>query len=116
MKLIIKLFPEIIIKSRSLRKNMTVRLCNNIRNSCRDIDVKIKVRNLWDRLEVNADESTDLQESSIIERLSSIRGIDKIEYISRVNFSEKVFLMSTVAANSRSAFSAVLASESAFFP
>ena len=86
MKLIVKLFPEIIIKSRSLRKNMTMRLCNNIRNSCRDIDVQIRVRNQWDKLEVNADGATEQQQLQIIERLSHTPGIDKIEEVSRHSF------------------------------
>ena len=86
MKLIIKLFPEIIIKSRSLRKNMTMRLCNNIRNSCRDIDVKLRVRNLWDKLEVNVEDCTEQQQTLIIERLTCIPGIDKIEVVSRHDF------------------------------
>jgi len=86
MKLIVKLFPEIIIKSRSLRKNMTMRLCNNIRNSCRDIDVQIRVRNQWDKLEVNADGATEQQQLQIIDRLSHTPGIDKIEEVSRHSF------------------------------
>ncbi len=88
MKLIIKLFPEIIIKSRSLRKNMTKRLCNNIRNSCRDIDVEIKVRNLWDRLEVNSTDVNEHEKFQLIERLTTIPGIDKIEQVSRYNFED----------------------------
>ncbi len=86
MKIIVKLFPEIIIKSRSLRKNMTMRLCNNIRNSCRDIDVQIRVRNQWDKLEINADNATEQQQLQIIERLSHTPGIDKIEEVSRHSF------------------------------
>ncbi len=86
MKLIIKLFPEIIIKSRSLRKNMTMRLCNNIRNGCRDIDTKISVRNMWDKLEVNIDDASELQKSQIIERLTCTPGIDKIEEVDRHSF------------------------------
>jgi len=88
MKLIIKLFPEIIIKSRSLRKNMTVRLCNNIRNSCRNIDVPLRVRNAWDKLEVNIEDSSEQQQAQIIERLLCIPGIDKIEQVSRHTFVE----------------------------
>ncbi|PCJ45628.1 MAG: tRNA 4-thiouridine(8) synthase ThiI [Gammaproteobacteria bacterium] len=86
MKLIIKLFPEIIIKSRSLRKNMTMRLCNNIRNTCRDIDTTISVRNMWDKLEVNIDGANEQQRKEIIERLGCTPGIDKIEEVIRHQF------------------------------
>jgi len=86
MKLIIKLFPEIIIKSRSLRKNMTQRLCNNIRNTCRDIDTTISVRNMWDRLEVNIDKANEQQQLEIIERLCFMPGIDKVEEVTRYSF------------------------------
>jgi thiamine biosynthesis protein ThiI len=86
MKLIIKLFPEIIIKSRSLRKNMTMRLCNNIRNSCRDIETTVSVRNMWDKLEVNINKADEQQKAQIIERLTCTPGIDKIEEITRHSF------------------------------
>jgi len=88
MKLIVKLFPEIIIKSRSLRKNMTMRLCNNIRNSCRDIEVTVRVRNAWDKLEVTLEDASEAQRAQIIERLTCIPGIDKIEQVSRHTFQE----------------------------
>jgi len=86
MKLIVKLFPEIIIKSRSLRKNMTTRLCNNIRNNCRDIHGQLRVHNRWDKLEVNADDISKQQQIQIIEQLSCTPGIDKIEEVSRHSF------------------------------
>jgi thiamine biosynthesis protein ThiI len=86
MKLIIKLFPEIIMKSPTLRKNMTRRLCNNIRNGCRNIDTKVSVRNMWDKLEVNIDDADEQQRLQIIERLSCTSGIDIIEEISRHTF------------------------------
>ncbi|MFT5520831.1 MAG: thiamine biosynthesis protein ThiI [Enterobacterales bacterium] len=86
MKLIIKLFPEIIMKSASLRKNMTSRLCNNIRNGCRNIDTKVSVRNMWDKLEVSIKEADEQQKLQIIERLTCTPGIDKIEEVTRHSF------------------------------
>lgn len=65
---------------------MTARLCSNIRNCCRDIDTKIRVRNAWDRLEINLSEATEDQQQQIIQRLLCMPGIDKIEQISRYSF------------------------------
>ena len=50
IKFIIKLHPEIAIKSRSVRKRFTKLLENNIRILGQRFDEDIKVHNNWDNL------------------------------------------------------------------
>jgi thiamine biosynthesis protein ThiI len=53
MKFSIRLFPEITIKSRPVRKRLIQRLQSNLQNMIRRIDEEqIKVRGHWDKLEV----------------------------------------------------------------
>jgi thiamine biosynthesis protein ThiI len=54
MKFIIKLFPEITIKSKSVRQRMVKILQGNIRNVLQKVDETITVRNDWDKLMVSS--------------------------------------------------------------
>lgn len=57
MKFIVRLFPEITIKSRPVRKRLIQRLQSNLQNMFRRIDESVKVRGHWDKVEVEAGES-----------------------------------------------------------
>ncbi|WP_415899196.1 tRNA uracil 4-sulfurtransferase ThiI [Neptuniibacter sp. QD48_11] len=52
MKFSIRLFPEITIKSRPVRKRLIQRLQSNLQNMTRRIDEQIKVKGQWDKLDV----------------------------------------------------------------
>jgi len=52
MKFIIKLFPEILLKSRSVRKRMGLQLQRNLRRVMKNIDDEIEVFRYWDKLEI----------------------------------------------------------------
>ena len=52
MKLIVKVFPEITIKSRPVRKHFIRQLAKNIRSVLRDFDPLLQVRGVWDNVEV----------------------------------------------------------------
>ncbi|WP_420554434.1 tRNA uracil 4-sulfurtransferase ThiI [Neptuniibacter marinus] len=52
MKFSIRLFPEITIKSRPVRKRLIQRLQSNLQNMMRRVDEQIKVRGHWDKLDV----------------------------------------------------------------
>ena len=54
MKFIVKLFPEITIKSKSVRQRMCKVLQGNIRNVLRRQDPSVKVRLDWDKLVVSS--------------------------------------------------------------
>ena len=62
MKFIVKLFPEITIKSKPVRKRFIQRLQSNLQVTLRRVDESIKVRGLWDKVEVEvASEDADLR-------------------------------------------------------
>ncbi|MDO8332847.1 MAG: tRNA 4-thiouridine(8) synthase ThiI, partial [Pseudomonas sp.] len=52
MKLIVKVFPEITIKSRPVRKQFIRQLAKNIRSVLRDLDPGVSVVGEWDNLEL----------------------------------------------------------------
>ncbi|WP_213875650.1 tRNA uracil 4-sulfurtransferase ThiI [Pseudomonas sp. dw_358] len=75
MKLIVKVFPEITIKSPPVRKRFIKQLARNIRTVVRDLDPQLVVNGVWDNLEVQTrvDDAKVLRE--ITERLGCIPGI-----------------------------------------
>ena len=75
MKLIVKVFPEITIKSRPVRKRFIRQLGRNIRTVLRDLDPEVKVDGVWDNLEVvtRLDDEKVLREMT--ERLTCMPGI-----------------------------------------
>jgi thiamine biosynthesis protein ThiI len=79
MKFIIKLFPEITIKSRPVRKRLIARLQNNVQILLGRIDDGIKVSGFWDKLEVDlsAAQQQDLGvlRDDVVDALARIPGI-----------------------------------------
>ncbi len=75
MKLIVKVFPEITIKSRPVRKRFIRQLGRNIRTVLKDLDPALAVDGVWDNLEVvtRVDDEKVLREMT--ERLSCMPGI-----------------------------------------
>src|SRR3990167_6493078 len=75
MKIIVKVFPEITIKSRPVRKHFIRQLGKNIRSVLRDLDPALKVSGVWDNLEVE----TQLTDTKVLremtERLCCTPGI-----------------------------------------
>ena len=52
MKLIVKVFPEITIKSPPVRKGFIRQLTKNIRAVLKDLDPALQVEGVWDNIEV----------------------------------------------------------------
>lgn len=77
MQFVIKLFPEIIVKSPGVRRHQTKILQDNIRRILKPLDTRIKVRADWEKLEVEAAEYNQALRLQIIEKLSCIPGIAK---------------------------------------
>lgn len=74
MKLIIKFFPEITIKSRQVRKRFIAQLKGNLKKVLAAIDPQARVNGNWDSLEVNLGSDPALQQQCI-ERLCNTPGI-----------------------------------------
>lgn len=76
MKFIIKLFPEITIKSQSVRLRFIKILTTNIRNVLKDSDETLAVVRHWDHIEVRSKDES--KRSAIVEGLQRIPGIHHV--------------------------------------
>ncbi len=76
MKFIIKLFPEITIKSQSVRLRFIKILTGNIRNVLKQYDDSLAVVRHWDHIEVRAKD--EAQRPAIVDHLTRIPGIHHI--------------------------------------
>ncbi|MDF7680342.1 tRNA 4-thiouridine(8) synthase ThiI [Enterobacteriaceae bacterium ESL0689] len=85
MKFIIKLFPEITIKSQSVRLRFIKILTGNIRNVLKDYDQTLAVVRHWDHIEVRAKDEN--QRLPIRDALTRIPGIHHILEVEDVPFT-----------------------------
>ncbi|AXU96157.1 tRNA uracil 4-sulfurtransferase ThiI [Erwinia persicina] len=76
MKFIIKLFPEITIKSQSVRLRFIKILTGNIRNVLKPFDETLAVVRHWDNIEVRAKDEN--QREAIVAELTRIPGIHHV--------------------------------------
>ena len=86
MKFIIKLFPEITIKSQSVRLRFIKILTGNIRNVLKHYDEDLAVVRHWDHVEVRAKDET--QRLDIRDALTRIPGIHHILEVEDVPFTD----------------------------
>ncbi len=86
MKFIVKLFPEIMIKSDSVKKRFVKILTSNIRNTLTKYDETVAVVRHWDYIEVRQknSENSDLVQSL----LADIPGIHHILVVEEVPFTD----------------------------
>ncbi|MCY4473169.1 MAG: tRNA 4-thiouridine(8) synthase ThiI [Kistimonas sp.] len=78
MKLVIKLFPEITIKSAPVRRKQIRQLRHNIHAVCRPLDDRLALTGQWDHLELNASLTDPQEQDALIQRLMCISGIHQI--------------------------------------
>jgi thiamine biosynthesis protein ThiI len=74
MKLLIRYFPEIMLKSRSVHRHMTVQLQRNLRTQFKRLTAEVKIRRGWDRMEIECD---DAIAAEVCEVLNNTSGIDQ---------------------------------------
>ncbi|MGJ7261994.1 tRNA uracil 4-sulfurtransferase ThiI [Morganella morganii] len=86
MKFIIKLFPEITIKSQSVRLRFIKILTSNIRNVLKDLAEDVAVVRHWDYLEVRV-KKEELGEG-VADRLTRIPGIHHILQVEECAFTD----------------------------
>ena len=87
MKFIVKLFPEIMMKSKPVRMRFTKMLETNIRNVLKKVDETAKVQRQWDKIMVMVpDDRPDLVEA-FGERLACIPGIAHVLQVSVSTFT-----------------------------
>jgi len=75
MQFIVKLFPEITIKSRPVRRQFVRRLHNNLNGLLRGVDRAISVSSEWDRIVVMAPQLDDAQRADVIDIMKRTPGI-----------------------------------------
>lgn len=75
MKFIVKLFPEIMMKSKPVRMRFTKMLETNIRNVLRKVDEEARVQRQWDKIMVRVPEDKPEMIERYAERLACIPGI-----------------------------------------
>lgn len=84
MLFIIKLFPEITIKSKPVRKQFIKALRDNLRSILRPFDEGISVQSEWDKITVNTSVDDEQLKAQLIERISCTPGIayflEAVEY------------------------------------
>lgn len=86
MKFIVKLFPEIMMKSKPVRMRFTKMLETNIRNVLKKVDESAKVKRDWDKIMVLVpNDRPDLVEA-YAERLSCIPGIAHVLQVNESTF------------------------------
>ena len=85
MKLIVKVFPEITIKSRPVRKRFIRQLGKNIRNVLKDLDPELAVDGVWDNLEVVTRVEDEKVQREMIERLTCTPGITHFLQLSLIH-------------------------------
>lgn len=84
MKFVIKLFPEITIKSKPVRKRFIVQLRRNIKDTLKHFDIDAHVQGQWDSIEaVIQDDSLEME---VRKQLKRIPGIAKILTVKEHNF------------------------------
>ncbi len=75
MKLIVKVFPEITIKSRPVRMRFIRQLAKNIRAVLRDLDPAVVVNGVWDNLELETRVTDPKALKEMGERLTCTPGV-----------------------------------------
>lgn len=82
MKFIVKLFPEITIKTKPVRQLMTKSLAQNLRNVLRPICAEVKVVNSWDAISVRTpDDTAELVNEAVAQALECVPGISQVQAV-----------------------------------
>lgn len=87
MKFIIRLHPEIIVKSRAVRKRFTRLLEGNIRLIFKRNNFSVEVRSSWDKLLLLVNPKSQDKQTEIIKLLQHIPGIDQVLLVQESEFS-----------------------------
>ncbi|ABE55845.1 thiamine biosynthesis protein [Shewanella denitrificans OS217] len=86
MKFIVKLYPEIMMKSKSVRSRFTKMLETNIRNVLKKVDEDAKVQRQWDRIMVRVPADRPELVDAFAERLGCIPGIAHVVQVNEYTF------------------------------
>ncbi len=100
MKFVIKLFPEITIKSRPVRKQFITQLKRNIKQTLAYHEIDCNVQGSWDSAEVNtSDEQSELHIRDILKRITGIHSILTVKEFSFETFDDILEVAKSVYAD-----------------
>ena len=88
MKFIVKFFPEIMMKSKPVRKRFSKMLQGNIRNVLRHIEGDLKVILEWDKIIVRTDDESAKNKENLIFSLASTPGIAHFLEVKETQFTD----------------------------
>jgi len=88
MKFIVKLFPEIMMKSRPVRKRFSKMLQGNIRNVLSGYDEQVKVILEWDKIIVRSENDNPENKATLIDMLKSTPGIAHFLEVKETEFTD----------------------------
>ena len=88
MKFIVKLFPEIMMKSKPVRKRFSKMLQGNIRNVLTNYDEDVKVILEWDKIIVRTDNESAENKETLIHMLASTPGIAHFLEVKETEFTD----------------------------
>lgn len=90
MHFVIKLFPEITIKSAPVRKRMTKQLRDNLRRMLRPLDEEIVVDRDWEKIEITGPDRPELvvQVADILSRTPGIANYSKVQHFALGDFDD----------------------------
>lgn len=88
MKFIVKFFPEIMMKSKPVRKRFSKMLQGNIRNVLTNYDEDVKVILEWDKIIVRTENESDGNKETLITMLASTPGIAHFLEVKETEFTD----------------------------
>ena len=83
MMFLVKLFPEITIKSRPVRRRLVRQLRKNLRMILKSIDSEVVVTGDWDCLEIQTSTLDESQHALVVEAISNTPGISQFLEVDR---------------------------------
>lgn len=97
LEFIIKLHPEISIKSKSVRKRQTLLLERNLKTILKQLDEQVQITNKYDHLTVTSHDTSESLRVKMIERLACIPGIVSFSQMQTLPFSDLHSIFEDVA-------------------
>ena len=88
MKFLVKFFPEIAIKSKPVRRQLTSTLKRNLKLALSEVDDSIKVVSYWDHLEVFSETDDALIIHKTAKRLKQVPGVESFYEVTSSKYTD----------------------------
>ena len=88
MLFVVKLYPEITIKSRPVRRRLVRQLRKNLKKLLRELDPEVQIVGEWDVIDIETSSDDPLLEAQVCERLRCTPGIVQFQVVERFPFTD----------------------------